>query len=207
MTAKTFRAILTTFLLCGPAISVVSQSVSQKELSIQETIYLPAAGCDNGVAVPNFALPKVGGATPKCNTAQPNSALQSVEKIISRNKLTTEVGTIILIGISHDQVILAADSRSGKYVEQNFKGVSDLRCKVIALTPRLLFAASGLTSTRATIPARIDYDAQEVAQSIARNFVFDPNWMQRNETIKEIGCFMGVGTCFSYSQGTRKRYT
>lgn len=117
-----------------------------------------------------------------------------------------EVGTVIVLSISSEQVMLAADSRVGVLDLRNrFKRTSDRYCKLVGLTPRILFAATGMTKTTGW-PANIALDAQQLARQAAANFVFDPASMKRNQTIKEIAASWAWDVDFRIRRGVSRRY-
>lgn len=109
------------------------------------------------------------------------------------------------MALSRDQVILAADSRSGTLKAGRFAGVDDRRCKLVELTPSLLFAASGATKTQGTFPANIYYDSQELARLAAKNFVVDRSWMEPNQTIEQIAAKWAWDVAFQVRRGVETR--
>lgn len=187
------------------AVQSYSQSPSQKEIAIQETIYIPAAGCDNGRARSNLEIPLKGGAQPACLSRGKPSFLPDRETA-RREGPATEVGTVIVLSVSSEQVILAADSRVGQYQRNGrFKGTSDRYCKLVELTPSILFAAAGMTKAGGGLPANIAFDAQQLARQAARNFVFDPSWMKPGQTITEIAASWAGDVNFRIRRGASRR--
>jgi hypothetical protein len=180
------------------------QNPTQKELAIEERIYFPAAGCDNGKALANFDLPLQGGAHPVCVNRGKPSFLPD-RRISAREGAAIEVGTVIVLSVSKEQAILAADSRVGIFsLRGKFKRTDDRYCKLVELTPSLMFAAAGNVKTSG--PANILYDSQELARQAARNFVFDPSSMKENETITGIAEKWAWDAAFRIRRGVIRRF-
>src|SRR5882724_3008143 len=103
------------------------------EIKAVRSVYFPAAGCDNGEAVPNFMMPTQGGAVAKCVGSQTADTLPTnrAAKISVDPSLTVEIGTVVVRGLSKEQVVLAADSRA-TYVglDGRFNRVQDDACKM-----------------------------------------------------------------------------
>lgn len=176
-----------------------------KEISIEQRIYIPAAGCDNGQAVPNMQFPLHGGPQVSCVDRGSSSLNTDKEPLIGEGT-TAEIGTVIVMSLSRNQVVLAADSRSSILRNDGtFDRVDDRRCKLMQLSPSLMFAATGMTKTDQNLPASIYYDSQQLARQAATNFVFDPNWMERNETIKEIAAKWAWEVAFHIRRGIEAR--
>jgi hypothetical protein len=110
------------------------QDGTQRQLSIEHRIFIPAAGCDNGRAISNFALPVQGAPTPNCVNSGKTRSFAFNERSKNTNRING-LGTLVVLGISRAQVVLAADSRSGRidYKTHTFKGVNDGRCKLVKL--------------------------------------------------------------------------
>lgn len=173
-------------------------------ISIAESIYLPAAGCENGEAVPNFAIPEQGGAQPACvERGKPGSLAEPT--VLSEEDVLMEIGTVILLSLSRRQVIMAADSRSGLLRVSNgqiqFVRVDDQRCKVVDVGASLIFAAAGATKTGESLPGNIYYDSQELARHAGRYFEFDAEWMTPNETVREIAAKWAWDVTFRIRRG------
>lgn len=197
------RAVVVLFVLLA-SLPLYCQDPTQKPIAVEQQIYFPAAGCDNGKAMSNFALPLLGGAQPKCLDKGKVSFLPDRTSSV-REESAVEVGTVIVLSISQQQAILAADSRVGRVTQGDFKGIDDTFCKLTQLTPSLLFAAAGQTKTSG-YPANILYDAQQLALQAANNFVFESRWMEPNETIKEIAEKWAWDVAFRIRRGVLKRY-
>jgi hypothetical protein len=161
----------------------------KQEIKAMRSVYFPAAGCDNGEAIPNFMMPIQGGAVAKCLGSQTADTLPAnrAAKISVDPSLTVEIGTVVVRGLSKEQVVLAADSRAG-YVglDGRFNRVEDNACKIAELRPDFLFAVTDMARTAASLPANLYFDAFDLAKEAVANFQFDPDRMQPNTTIKEI---------------------
>lgn len=191
------------FFLIGPQ-TIAQDSRQKKELSIEEKILFPAAGCDNGTATSNFILPVRGGAKPNClSRGRPSSLLSNSRPRVTNG--TAEVGTVVVLGLSSEQVVLAADSRGGRFDLRtgNFLGITDHRCKLVRLSPTMLFAATGQAKTGTTIQSKIYYDAQLLAKAALRNFVFNASWMTQDQTLSEIASKWGWDVAFRIQRGVK----
>src|SRR6202035_3333910 len=137
--------VFATIILCAPT---NSSSVDEpKEISIETTIYFPAAGCDNGVPKANWSVPTEGGPKATCIGGQPADRLP--ERIVeARNDSEAEYGTLILLSLSQKKLMIAADSRAS-WTNRNGVVVrsDDDACKVIELNPSMLFAVDGMAIT------------------------------------------------------------
>jgi hypothetical protein len=124
------------FLFCVLAVVLSVQACSRRltsagqAFSIQQRIIIPVVGCDAGEPVPNVAIPLEGGARPACVSRGEASSLP-VRQSDSSQETRIEIGTVIVIGFSREQVILAADSRSGLFRGARFVGTDDQRCKLV----------------------------------------------------------------------------
>jgi hypothetical protein len=197
---STFMSLLLLFV--NPQAS--GQALVQRELSIEERILIPAAGCDNGNAISNFSVPQRGGATPKCLSRGKQSSLPEHNQLRHTDGIA-EVGTVVVLSLSKEQAVLAADSRGGRIDLRSgkFLGITDQRCKLVRLNSNTLFAATGQTRTGTTIQSRIYYDAQLLAKAAVRNFAFDASGMRENETVIEIATKWVWDIAFRIQRGTR----
>jgi hypothetical protein len=90
------------------------------------------------------------------------------------------LGTVIVVGVSREKIAIAADSRTAtitlRRLQDGTQQISNLKyndssCKLIQLSPTLLFAADGQTSSSvASLPASALYDANELARLAARRY-------------------------------------
>ena len=196
--------------ICVLIILVAGQSCSYhrtpatREISIVEQIYIPAAGCDEGEPISNFELPLKNAARPAC-VSRGKPSLLPAGHAAPNEGISLEVGTVIVMGVSREQVILAADSRSGVLQLQegrvSFLRTEDQRCKLVELGSTLLFAAAGATKTNQALPANVYYDSQELAREAVRNYVFDPAWDSQNETIRAIAVKWAWDVAFRIRRG------
>ncbi|MGA2248732.1 MAG: hypothetical protein ABSH48_27570, partial [Verrucomicrobiota bacterium] len=97
-----------------------------------------------------------------------------------------EVGTVIAVGVSHDKIVIAADSRNTQFFKKRLPDgtfatetkYDDCACKVTQLTPTMLFAGDGLVrandTTPGAIPGAILYDAHRLARLAARSYHSNP---------------------------------
>lgn len=72
-----------------------------------------------------------------------------------------------------------------------------------ALSPSLLFAVAGMAATDRSLPADIYYDAIELARQASQTFQFDPSWMQKNQTVREIAEKWAWDVAFRIRRGVR----
>jgi hypothetical protein len=148
-------------------------------------MYIPFAACDNGTPILNVTLPDKNAPTPICPGQKPPDVLPENEATgenISPNT-SYEIGTVIAVGISHQKITIAADSRSpwvptklspdgtAQVIDMDKISYDDCACKITQLTPTLLFAADGqVTSTERKLPANAPYDAHKLARLTAENY-------------------------------------
>ena len=191
------------------SVGLTSQEPSEKKpLSISVRMVIPPAGCDNGQPVLTAAFAPGRGPTPRC--LYPTAPKVSYSSPIPETWASTEVGTVIVVGFSQKQIIVAADSRSGiRSSEPPFFRIDDSRCKVVDLDRRLIFAAAGQTRVLPSSgPAGIDlnlpgglyYDSQEFAKYSASTFKVDPAWMAPNETV------LGIAQSWAWNVAFRIRH-
>lgn len=149
------------------------------------SIDVPAfVGCEDGLAQPNFLFTPAPAPTPCGETPDtvPNDATATGTEL---SGATSEVGTIIVLGFSKAKVVLAADSRNTLYRGGVFAGYDDTACKLIEVTPTLLFAADGHTGIKGPgVPADVEYDAQELAR-LAEKSVKTPKGQSRVYSIAQ----------------------
>lgn len=191
-------------LITGPSYSQNPPS-KEKEIEVKETMIIPAAGCENGKPLSNFEIPLKDGPQPRCINRGKPSFLRD-RKVARGDAPTAEVGTVIVLSVSSEQIILAADSRGGVYQKNEFKKTSDKYCKLVQLTPSLLFAASGWFRRSGRMPANVAYDAQQLARQAATRFVFDPNSMEPNHTIEEIAAKWAWDLAYRINRGISGKY-
>jgi hypothetical protein len=154
----------------------------QKPLSLDWVESVPFVGCDKGTPVPNVDIPDTNAPMPMCEGVQPPDMLppapRSLPKAAQNAVPEVEVGTVIVMGLSRDKIVLAADSRNtlvtsltrpdgtvGQKLDYD-----DTACKLTQLTPKILFAAAGLVVAKNTIPSTVLYDAHKLARMAARNY-------------------------------------
>jgi hypothetical protein len=155
-------------------------ATKQKTLSVNWGVHVPFVACENGTPVLNIEVPDTNAPTAVCPGVQPPDVLpQSAPTTASAvQEGAYETGTVIVMGISHDKIVIAADSRNvlvttrslaNGTVERKTK-YDDCACKLIQLTPTILFAADGQVWARRTIPAAVLYDAHKLARLDAQNY-------------------------------------
>jgi hypothetical protein len=205
LTSKSFgrRAALVFFLII-PFFLTECATQSTPEYTIEIRQIIPVAGCDGGIPRSNVDLPLQNSPTLACVGT---SLADLPERIPSaRNVSEYEFGTIIVLSISTEKVVVAADSRATLVSPQtgDIVGYDDTACKVIEINPKLLFAVTGMAATGRAVPADIQYDAVDVARQISRNFRFNPKWMQPNRTIEEIAQVWGWEVDFRIRRGVER---
>ena len=185
--------------------SSCNERSKSKPLTIEERVYIPMAACDNGEPVPNMAVPIHGGAQFVCPSSPKKTSLRS-KPVISADGIAMEVGTVVVMSISREQAILATDSRRTNIDLKNrrINGYHDSACKLQALSPSLLFAAAGMTSTDRSLPADIYYDAVELGRQASQTFEFDPTWMEQNQAVREIAAMWAWDVAFHIRRGLRE---
>jgi hypothetical protein len=155
-------------------------AAKQKTLSVNWEVQIPFVGCENGTPVLNVEIPDVNAPTAVCQGVQPPDVLpdNAPATASAAQDGAYEVGTVIVMSVSHDKIVLASDSRNARIttrtlpdgtVERKIK-YDDCACKLIQLTPRILFAADGQVWAGSTIPTTALYDAHELARLAARNY-------------------------------------
>lgn len=155
-------------------------ATKQKTLSVNWEVSIPFVGCENGTPVLNIEVPDANAPTALCPGVQPPDVFPQSSRTTARAAQdgAYESGTVIVMGVSHEKIVIAADSRNvllivrtlaDGSVERKIK-YDDCACKLIQLTPTILFAADGQVSASKTIPATILYDAQKLARLAARNY-------------------------------------
>jgi len=172
-------------LLATPMIAEAGKK--SPDMTVTWEVHIPMAGCHNGAAVPNVDIPIRGGASVSCVGSPPPDTLPTKPARASNDThedADYEVGTIIALGISRDQIVLAADSRNTLIKTRNIAGrverkveYDDTACKLIQITPTMLFTADGQTKAGG-VPANILYDAHELARLAVRNFRSNPEELQ-----------------------------
>ena len=149
-------------------------------------VYTPLVACEGGTAISNIGLPDTNAPTAICPGRQPPDTLPERTGLATGDAEDTEfeTGTVIVVGISHDKITAAADSRN---VTVSTKGMQDgtqkteishddAACKLTQLTPTLLFAADGqVSSTNRALPAVALYDAHKLAVLAAQNYHSNPD--------------------------------
>ena len=179
-------------LLSSTAVST-QEKPTPNERSIQVKMLMPMVGCDNGQPVLNGSYTPGLGPTPLCPKTPPGGAV-SYSREVPKDWAATEVGTVIVIGFSKSQVIVAADSRSGIKSSQLPFRIDDSRCKVVDIDRQLIFAAAGQTrvlpasgtvDTSQNLAGGLYYDSQEFAKHAVSTFRVDPT-MSPNESVQGI---------------------
>lgn len=89
------------------------------------------------------------------------------------------LGTVVVIGMSKDKVIIAADSRG-----TNGDGShDDNQCKITALNDKIIFAAAGLVSDQSPIvPEVFRFDARAAAQKTVDDLRKNPEFANNVRT-------------------------
>jgi hypothetical protein len=191
--------VFATIILCAPT---NSSSVDEpKEISIETTIYFPAAGCDNGVPKANWSVPTEGGPKVTCIGGQPADRLP--ERIVeARKDADAEYGTVILLSLSQKKLMIAADSRA---TWTNRNGVvvrsDDDACKVIELNPSMLFAVDGMAVTDRNLPASIYFDSRDLARAAATGFQYDAVRTNDNDMVFNVAARWGWDVDFRIRRG------
>ncbi len=157
----------------------------QKTMSVSWEEHIPSVGCDGGTPVLNVELPDAGAPTAMCEGVQPPDVLQH-EPLTTTSTAQDgayDVGTVIVMGFSHDKIVVAADSRNVQLtttpladgtVKTKIK-YDDCACKLTQLTPTILFAADGQVWAGKTMPATTLYDAHKLARLAAQNYHSSPS--------------------------------
>jgi hypothetical protein len=156
----------------------------KKTLIAHWEVTIPFVGCDNGTPVPNIELSDPNGPTPMCPGKQPPDILPQNSSDEAQEG-EYETGTVIAVGVSHDKIVIAADSRTARFTqspradgtfELGKPKYDDCACKLIQLTPTLLFAADGQVSfTNNRLPANALFDANKLARLAAKNYRSHPD--------------------------------
>lgn len=158
----------------------VQAATQQKTLTVDWKLEIPTVGCENGTPVANVEFPNVNAPAMVC------AGVQSTD-VLPQNPPTTasetqgaayEVGTVIVMAVSRDKIVLAADSRNALITTRTLADgtverkitYDDCACKLVQLTPTMLFAADGQVWSGSTIPTTVLYDAHELARLAARNY-------------------------------------
>ena len=89
------------------------------------------------------------------------ASVANLSRIISAQSRNTQwdSGTVVVIDMVPDEIVLAADSRS-----HNQSTIYDDRCKITALGNQVIFAASGLTARDRLPDESFAFDVHEVAR-------------------------------------------
>jgi hypothetical protein len=157
----------------------------KKTPSVNWEVHIPFVACENGTPVLNVEVPDVNAPAALCPGVQPPDVLPQVTPITGGTQNAEyETGTVIAVGVSHEKIVIAADSRNvlvtqttlaDGTVERRIK-YDDCACKLTQLTPTLLFAADGQVSLSSnTLPANALYDAHKLARLAAQNYHSNPN--------------------------------
>ncbi|HKW00746.1 MAG TPA: hypothetical protein VJN96_13040 [Vicinamibacterales bacterium] len=184
---------------------------ARDSLSTPVRYFNPMAGCDNGVPVANVAIGPNGPTVSGCTQKGPPSQVP----LPPAQDPTFELGTVVIVALSNQQLILAADSRSGLVRFENnlqaFDRTVDDRCKLIQLSPTVIFAAAGRTrfgdqsESFQNLPGQIFYDAQALATEAVAGYKFDPQWMTSpNESILSIAEIWAWNMDFRIRHGLEK---
>ena len=185
-------------LLLIPAMAI--PSTNQREIVVEKDIILPLAGCDRGTPISNWDLPTANSATPACiSRGFPDSLPDRVSA--PPDAAAYEIGTIVVVSVSKEKVIVAADSRATRVRGGRIVGFADSACKLLELNPKLLFAVTGMAATSTTLPADVYFDAAELAKQAAGNFRYDTRWMEKNRTVVEIAARWGWDVDFRIRRG------
>lgn len=166
------KTMLAAFILVSLRVPSCTCATESKKIVIEERLIIPAAGCDHGEPVPNMMLPTKGGPTPRClpETSETPSVSLPDRHAEKAEEVSVEVGTVVIMALSTQQVMVSADSRNGylKLPGPQFSESDDNGCKLVEAGPSLLFAATGQTQTAGTLPGDIYYDAQALAREIGQ---------------------------------------
>jgi len=162
------------------------------------------AGCDRGTPLLNWEAPLQSSPTAACNDT---NFVVLPDRVPSVGKsLDKEFGTIIVLSISNDKAIVAADSRATLVSPKTGQivGYDDTACKLIEIQPKLLFAVTGMAGTGRGVPIDIQYDAVDVARHTSRNFRLNSKWMEANRTIEQLAQDWGWHVDFRIRRGVEK---
>jgi hypothetical protein len=158
------------------------QGSNLKSLRVNWEVQVPFVACDKGTPVLNVEFPDANAPKAICPGVQPPDTLpQRAHMTASASQdAAYEVGTVIAIGVSHDKIVMAADSRNTLFFKERLADgtvktkYDDCACKLTQLTPTILFAADGLVRASDTISGAILYDAHKLARLAARNYHSNP---------------------------------
>jgi hypothetical protein len=180
--------------------AIATPSSKHREIVVEKEVIFPAAGCDRGTPVSNWELPKTNSPRPVClSRGLPDSLPDRVAA--PGDGAGYELGTIVVLSVSKEKVIVAADSRATLVRGGQIVGFADTACKLLELNPKLLFAVTGMAATRTMLPADVQFDAAELAKQAARNFCFDARWMEKDRTVVEIAAKWGWDVDFRIRRG------
>ena len=170
----------------GPAAEDTAHADQQadtrlKTLSANWVVSIPFVGCENGKPLLNLEVPDANAPSAICPGAQPPDVLlqrNAPRTVSGTHDGAYEVGTVIVMAVSQDKIVLAADSRNVRVMTRTLAdgttkrdmAYDDCACKLIQLTPAILFAADGQVWASNTIPATELYDAHKLAKLAAQNY-------------------------------------
>lgn len=179
----------TLFLIFRPQADPIQEKTAQatkerqtkpRTLSANWQVTIPFVGCDQGKPVLNVAVPDMNAPTPMCpNAVAPDVLPPNAPTVANATEgSAADVGTVIVMSVSREKIVLAADSRNVRVTSHRMTdGITrreiaydDSACKLIQLTPTTLFAADGLVWAGNTIPAQELYDAHKLAILAAGNY-------------------------------------
>ncbi len=155
-----------------------------QENTIEVRLKFPAAACDQGRPLLNWEAPIQNAPTAACVRS---GSIQLREPVRPPAQFSNhEFGTIIVLSISREKVVVAADSRATLVNPQTgaIVGYNDTACKLIEVRPQLLFAVTGMATTGSRVPVDVQYNAMNVAREISQNFRFDTDWIEPNRMVE-----------------------
>jgi hypothetical protein len=191
-----------TIVLCTPF--NCSPADDPKEVSIETTVIVPAAGCDNGVPKANWSVPLADGPKATCAEGQPADQLPDTSAA-TQNEGDAEYGTAILLSLSQKKLMIAADSRA---VRQNgngeIAGYDNDACKVVELSASLLFAVDGMAETGRRLPAKIYFDSRDLARAAATGLQRDGAASNDGSTVLHVAERWGWDVDFRIRRGVEQ---
>ena len=153
----------------GPALN--------QPLTVEWRVRIPPVGCDNGAPILNAELPDKNAPSAICPGVRSPDVLPPTTATTDVPENDFEAGTVIVMGVSHEKVVLAADSRNVLITSKKLANgteaamkYNDCACKLTQLTPTMLFAADGQVWAGNIMPSAVLYDAHKLARLAARNY-------------------------------------
>jgi len=160
--------------------AVKGEQTKPRTLSANWQVTVPFVACDQGKPVLNVDVPNANAPTPMCPNAVAPDGLPPNTPTVAQaaEDSTADVGTVIVLSVSREKIVLAADSRNVRLTTRRMTDgttkreiiYDDSACKLEQLTQTTLFAADGLVWAGSTIPAQELYDAHKLARLAAHNY-------------------------------------